>query len=72
MSKNIRLYIDGKFGNKLNSITKYMGCDKKELMEFLIVEAWKSIDIEKKAIKLDDSADEVITFKPVSFVTEGV
>ena len=66
MSKNIRLYIDSKFGNKLNSISKYMGCDKKELMEFLIVEAWKSIDTEKKKVKADG-----VSIDTVSFVTEG-
>ena len=67
--KKIKLYVDDKVGNKLNSITKYMECDREDLMEFLIVEAWKSIDAEKKSTKRVETKD--MDFNIPTFVTEG-
>jgi hypothetical protein len=71
MNKNIKLIIDSKLVNKLNSITKYLECNRKDLMEFLIVEAWKSIDREKK-LSRETKTRNILTFETVSFVTENI
>lgn len=68
--KRIKLYVDSCVGNKLNSLTKYMKCDREELLKFLIVEAWKSIDAEKKDIKKELIVNK-IDFNTPTFVTEG-
>ena len=67
--KRIKLYVGAGVNNKLNAITKYMKCDREDLMEFLIVEAWKSIDAEKKSIKRVEVCE--MDFNIPTFVTEG-
>jgi hypothetical protein len=47
-----------------------MKCDREELLKFLIVEAWKSIDAEKKDIKKELIVNK-IDFNTPTFVTEG-
>ena len=67
--KRLKLYVGGNLENKLNAITKYMKCDREELMEFLIVEAWKSIDAEKKNSRRVEVCE--MNFNIPTFVTEG-
>ena len=67
--RRLKLYVGVGIENKLNSITKYMECDRESLIEFLIIEAWKSIDAEKKNSKRVETKD--MNFNIPTFVTEG-
>lgn len=66
MARKISINVSAKLGHKLNSMTKYMECSREDLMEFLIVEGWKSIDAQKKKIDVSE-----LGLDAVSFVTEG-
>ncbi|MBN2816051.1 MAG: hypothetical protein JXQ67_05165 [Campylobacterales bacterium] len=63
----LRLNIEEKYQHKLNSMCDYMKCNRKELVEFLIIEGYKSIDAEKKSVQKIEAPE----FGYVSFVTEG-
>ena len=66
MARNINVSVSAKLGHKLNSMTKYMECSREDLIEFLIVEGWKSIDAQKKKIDVSE-----LGLDTISFVTEG-
>lgn len=67
MTIGINIKVKNSLAHKINSMTKYMECSREDLMEFLIVEAWKSVDAQKK--RVDVSIDEITP--KTSFVTEG-